>query len=89
MLLKILLKIWPSLTPILAYIFWVYIVERLIIRRLLKKSFVINAKKSSTAKKNEYEIKKVGVFSLRNKNFVIILYISLILAIVTMINFGL
>lgn len=37
MLLKILLKIWPALIPITVYLLWVYVIEKLVIQRLLKR----------------------------------------------------
>lgn len=83
MLLKFLMKIWPSLLPIAVYIFWVYVVDRIIIAKLMKKKDVIEGEKVVGEKSTE--IKKPGVFSLQNRCFVIILYISLSLAILTLI----
>jgi len=85
MLFKLILKIWPSLIPIIAYIFWTYIVERIIIKAIFKKGKILNTKKE----KKEYVIETPGVFSLRNQRFVVVLYFSLILAIVTLIYFAL
>jgi len=85
MLLKLLLKIWPSLTPIIAYIFWVYIVEGILIKKLFSKNKVIDAKREG---QKEYVIKEPKAFSLNNKRFVFILYITLILSIFTFINFA-
>lgn len=109
MLIKILLKIWPALTPILLYAIWQFFIKR-IINRILHKNYCAKNNNSQSnneekiiegefaevkknqenqnfsAKKNHEEIK--NVFSLENKNFVRILYLSLILAIACVISFG-
>ena len=109
MLIKILLKIWPALTPILLYAIWQLLIKK-IINRLFHKNYCAKNNNSQSnneekiiegefaevkknqenqnfsAKKNEEEIK--NVFSLENKNFVRILYLSLILAIACIISFG-
>ena len=109
MLIKILLKIWPALTPILLYAIWQLLIKK-IINRLFHKNYCAKNNNSQSnneekiiegefaevkknqenqnfsAKKNEEEIK--NVFSLENKNFVRILYLSLILAIACVISFG-
>ena len=109
MLIKILLKIWPALTPILLYAIWQLFIKK-IINRLFRKNYCAKNNNSQSnneekiiegefaevkknqenqnfsAKKNEEEIK--NVFSLENKNFVRILYLSLILAIACVISFG-
>ncbi len=81
-MLKLLLKIWPSLIPITVYIFWVLVVEK-ILQKILKKKNVIEGEKIVGEKTTE--VKKVGIFSLRNPCFVTILYMSLMLAILTLI----
>ena len=104
MLMKILLKIWPALTPILLYTIWQFFIKR-IINRLLRKNYC--AKNNNSQSNNEekiiegefvevgdkksdqkFESKSEKIFSLENKNFVIILYISLILAIACIISFA-
>jgi len=69
----------------MVYIFWTYFIEAVLIKAIVKKGKIIDAKKE----KEEYVIQKPGNFSLRNKRFVFVLYISLILAIVTLIYFAL
>lgn len=81
-MLKLLLKLWPSLIPIAVYIFWVFVVEK-ILQKIFKKKNVIEGEKIVGEKTTE--IKKVGIFSLKNHCFVVILYMSLILAILTLI----
>lgn len=88
MFLKLLLKIWPALTPIILYIFWTFIIEGILIKKLLKKSSIIATSKRKNKDKEEYVINEAGTFSLQNKKFVIVLYISLILGIATMLNFA-
>ena len=106
---KILLKIWPALTPILLYTIWQFFIKR-IINRILRKNYCAKNNNSQSnneekiiegefadidknqesqnfsAKQNDEEPNKI--FSLNNKNFVIILYLSLILAIACVISFG-
>jgi len=109
MLMKILLKIWPALTPILLYVIWQFFIKR-IINRILRKNYcaknnnsqsnnkekIIEGEfadidknqenKNFSATKNDDYTK--NIFSLENKNFVRILYLSLILAIACVISFG-
>jgi hypothetical protein len=109
MLMKILLKIWPALTPILLYAIWQFFIKR-IINRILRKNYRAKNNNSQSnnkekiiegefadidknqesqnfsAKQNDEDTK--NVFSLENKNFVRILYLSLILAIACVISFG-
>ena len=109
MLIKILLKIWPALTPILLYAIWQLLIKK-IINRLFHKNYCAKNNNSQSnneekiiegefaevkknqenqnfsSKKNDEESNKI--FSLNNKNFVIILYLSLILAIACVISFG-
>ena len=109
MLMKILLKIWPALTPILLYTIWQLFIKR-IINRILRKNYCVKnnnsqsnneekiiegefadidknqENKNFSATKNDDYTK--NVFSLENKNFVRILYLSLILAIACVISFG-
>ena len=109
MLIKILLKIWPAITPILLYVIWQFFIKKLI-NRIFRKNYCaknnnsqsnneekiiegefVNIDKNQenqnfSAKKNEENSK--NIFSLENKNFVRILYLSLILAIACVISFG-
>ena len=109
MLMKILLKIWPALTPILLYAIWQFFIKR-IINRILRKNY--RAKNNNSQSNNKEKIIEgefadidknqesqnfsakqnddytKNVFSLENKNFVRILYLSLILAIACIISFG-
>ncbi|MES2961333.1 MAG: hypothetical protein V4694_03005 [Pseudomonadota bacterium] len=80
-MLKLLLKIWPAFIPIMVYIFWIYVVEGVILKKLLKKEEIIEGEKIVGEKPG----KKPGKFSLKNPCFVIILYMSLALAILILI----
>ncbi len=94
---KILLKIWPALMPII-----IYIVYQLFIKKLLNKIYKTKNKfnQSNSAKIIDAEIEEVvgeastkvdnssNIFSFHNKNFVIILYLSLILAILAVLSFA-
>jgi len=94
---KILLKIWPALTPIL-----IYAIYQLFLKKLLNKIYKSknNFNQSNSTKIIDAEIEEVvgqkntetknstNIFSLHNKNFIIILYLSLILAIVAVLSFA-
>jgi hypothetical protein len=97
MLIKILLKIWPAITPILLYIFWNYVIDR-ILKKIFKRKDTIKGDKivkdgekiigesaSEKLQENFKNEQKISPFSLRNRYFVIILYISFISAIFTLI----
>jgi hypothetical protein len=86
-MLKLLLKIWPALIPITVYIFWVLVIDRWLIQKILKKDGVIEGEKVVGEKSTE--AKKSGIFSLQNRCFVIILYMTLILGILILISFAL
>jgi hypothetical protein len=115
MLIKILSKIWPALTPILIYILWQYVLKRLVNKAMKTKKInhdkknhklqsdfsdkiidgeaeeVIGSKVSQGAHKqgqgnSTLQNHQVGAFSLANKNFVVVLYISLIIAIISLIT---
>ncbi len=100
MLLKLLLKIWPSLVPIFAYIFWVYIVEGIVVNKVFKKLFQkrdsekdktvdaeyeVVGEKSTKQDKLSQESEEIGKFSLKNRCFLGVIYLSLILSILSLI----
>jgi len=80
-MLKLLLKIWPAFIPITVYIFWVYVVEGVILKKFLKKEEVIEGEKIVGEKTTQ----KAEKFSLKNHCFVTIIYMSLVLAILILI----
>lgn len=97
MLIKILLKIWPAITPIILYFLWVF-VSTIIIGKIRRyASGVVN--QESKAKKSDYidgkykvveekPAQKTGFrskMSFSNKNFVFSLYLGLIILVLTLI----
>ena len=64
MLIKILLKIWPALTPILLYTIWQLFIKK-IINRLLRKNYC--AKNNNSQSNNEEKIIE-GEFAEVKKN---------------------
>lgn len=90
MLIKLLLRIWPALIPITIYVLWVLVVDRILIQKILKKkSKIIDGEYKivgeKTSQKNE---EKVDRFSLQNRHFLIVLYLSLTFGIVALISFA-
>lgn len=98
MILKIFLKIWPSLIPIFSYIIWVYIVKGIIVKfalRMMAKRYkvrqekIINGEYEVVGSKSTRDIdsdlqkNQQGIFSLKNPTFVAIIYFSLILLIIS------
>jgi hypothetical protein len=82
-MLKFIVKIWPAFLPILVYIFWTYVVEGLILERLLRRKKIIDGEKLVGEKSEAAQ--KVGMFSLKNQCFVTVLYVSLAMAIFTLV----
>lgn len=93
-MIKILLKILPALSPLLIYILWQVFIKK-IFNKILAKKYLANKK---TPKIIDGEFEDVAnnvdsqqasqsstIFSLCNKNFVIAIYLSLILAILALI----
>ena len=84
---KLLLKLWPALLPIVIYLFWVFVIEKLILQKIFCKKTDIEGEK--LVGEGSTEIKKVKVFSLQSQRFVAVLYSSLVVAIALLINLGL
>ncbi|HLD76899.1 MAG TPA: hypothetical protein VI861_02070 [Rickettsiales bacterium] len=82
-MIKAILKIWPAFTPIILYILWVFIFEKLF-RKIFRKKDYIDADFAVIGEKRQ----KIGKFSLKNNNFVIVLYISLIFMILSLVFLG-
>ncbi|MBU6140053.1 MAG: hypothetical protein KGP29_00650 [Proteobacteria bacterium] len=85
-MLRIILKLWPAFLPIFVYLFWVFLVEKLLLQKIFLKKSEIKGEKlvgeSSTEKRNP------KIFSLKNHRFVLVVYASLILAILTLVRLG-
>lgn len=86
MLIKFLLKIWPAFIPLMIYVFWVLVIDRIVIAKLIKKKTDIEGEKVVGEKTTK--IIQPGMFSLQNRCFVIILYMSLALTILSLISFA-
>ena len=89
MLIKILLKIWPALLPIALYIIWRLVIKKIIFK-IKERSKIINGEKIIGKKSSEKsEINNSGnlkkIFNFNDRNFIITLYISLILMIASLI----
>ncbi len=89
MLIKILLKIWPALLPIALYIIWRLVIKKIIFK-IKERSKIINGEKIIGEKSSEKsEINNSGnlkkIFNFNDCNFIITLYISLILMIASLI----
>jgi hypothetical protein len=84
---KLLLMLWPALLPIIIYFFWVFVIEKLFLQNFFCKKTDIEGEK--LVGEGSTEIKKIKVFSLQNQRFIAVLYSSLIVAIVLLINLGL
>lgn len=94
---KILLKIWPALMPILIYVLYQLFLKKLLIKIYKSKK---NFNQSNSAKIIDAEIEEAigqkktktknssNIFSLHNKYFIIILYVTLILAILAVLSFA-
>ncbi len=94
MIIKLLLKIWPALTPILIYCLWI-LAQKIAYRILTKKAGrIINATyqevnpNRSNQKEDNKETQKVSHFSLQNRQFIIVLYLSFFIAIVCFLFFA-
>jgi hypothetical protein len=85
-MLKLILKIWPAFIPLMVYVVWVYIIDRVLLKKFLKKSDTFEGEKVVGEKTTE--VKKLGVFSLQNRCFVIILYMTFALGILVLITFA-
>jgi hypothetical protein len=83
MIIRFILKLWPAFTPILFYLFWVLVIERFVIKRILKKKTIIEGEKVVGEKSTA--AKKISNFSLENRRFVIVLYLSFLIAIASLI----
>ena len=99
MILKLLLKIWPAITPIIIYCFWLFvqsIIKKTIAKNTHKKlgkiieatyqEFDSNTEKPTHNQVNSQE--KISDFSLNNKNFIIVLYFSFFIAIICFLFFA-
>ena len=90
MILKILLKLWPALIPILLYILWVWLSKKLKQKDYIDADFqeVKDDKKSNKDSTRKAKNRQIGAFSLRNTIFIAVIYLSLILTILSFLFFA-
>lgn len=74
-MLKFILKVWPAFLPITIYLIWVFLIKR------SRKKDYIDAEYKVVNEKSE----KISAFSLRNSAFVLALFSTLILIILSLI----
>jgi len=79
---RFLLKIWPAFLPIIIYILWIILIENLLIKKIIRRKDYIDGEKFVGKKATKKERQH---FSLKNRNFVITLYASFFIAIITLI----
>lgn len=76
-MLKFILKIWPALIPITIYLIWVFLLKKNRKKDYIDVEYeVVNEKAKNS---------KIGVFSLRNSSFVLVLFSTLLLIILSLI----
>jgi len=88
MLLKFLLGLWPAFIPIIIYLFWRFFVEKLLSSKIFKRRNTIETKRVGeelVGKKSTKYQPKEEIFSLNNDCFLLALYSSFIIAIITLI----
>lgn len=92
MILKILIELLPALLPIILYCLWLFvriIARKMIIYNLEKKSEkIINATYEEIKKEPKID-PIIGDFSLQNRQFIIVLYLSFFIAIICFLFFAL
>ncbi len=80
---RFLLKIWPAFLPIIIYILWIIVIENFLIKKIIRRKDYIDGEKIVGEKKTA---EKKPHFSLKNRNFVITLYASFFIAIITLLS---
>lgn len=74
---RALLKIWPALTPIALYLLWYFL-----FKRKRKKSDIIEGEYEVVGEKKKSE---ENYFSMANKNFAIVIYLTFVLIIASLV----
>ncbi len=102
MITKLLLKILPAFIPLFTYIFWVVIVDGIIVKYITKKisnkfnknnkiidaEYEIIGQKSTNKNKSNSKGSLKNRFAFKNNKFVAPIYLSLILAIFSLIYYA-
>ena len=96
MIIKLLLKIWPALLPILIYCLWI-LAQRIFNKLWNRKSArIINAtyqevnhqEVNPNHKESDQTNDKINDFSLQNHRFIVVLYLSFFVAIICFLFFA-
>lgn len=74
-MLRFLLKIWPAFLPIVLYLLWIFVIKKYFYKKTVKEKII----------EGELVDQPKEIFSLENKFFIIVIYASLILAIITLV----
>ena len=89
MLIKILLKIWPALVPIILYLVWSLVIKKIIFKLKQRNKIIegekIIGEKSSKDDNLHYDFESKKLVNFNDRNFIIILYLSLIIMIACLI----
>lgn len=91
MILKILLKLWPALIPILLYLLWIWLSKKLNKKSYIEAEFQEikkDDKKSQETTQNSANYQKIGDFSLKNTIFIAVIYSSLVITILSFLFFA-
>lgn len=83
---KFLLKIWPAFLPIIIYLLWIILIENFLIKKIIRRKDYIEGEKIVGEKATKQEKQH---FSLKNRRFVITLYASFLIAIITLLSLAL
>ena len=90
-MIKILVEILPAFLPIIIYFLWLLVrmsARKIIVKNLEKSGKIINATYQEV--KNDQKTDQIiSDFSLQNKNFIIVLYLSFFIAIICFLFFAL
>ncbi len=84
-MIKILLKIWPALLIIALYCLWVLLIRKKLVKKSKNDNIVEGEYKIVENEQKNQESSKISPFSLENRTFIMILYISLMLIIFSLI----
>lgn len=87
MLLKLLLKIWPALVPIVIYLLW-FLVFKKNFKRLDKNEIIDGEFQEIYNQKNQIRKEPSSNFSLKDPKFIAAVYLSLITAIICFLVFA-
>ncbi len=91
MILKLLLKIWPALIPLLIYCLWLLVrafARKMIAKHLVKKSEKIINATYQEIKPEPKTDPLMSNFSLQNRQFIVVLYLSFFVAIICFLFFA-